>query len=139
MLLLLRPITEAEIEASYIDGVVRISPSSAAPPEAHLLPDTTAVLKVEQSERAARIMDLENTLRTLRREARDAERVLLVTVADEMSAVEEREAPTPFNTPRADVAPAAGSMEASSALLTERAGMACSRGSCFSVWYESDE
>ena len=122
MLPLRRPVTEAGIEESYINGVVRISLSSAAPPEAHLLSDTTAALKAEQSERAARITDLEETLRTLRREARDAERVLLVTIADEMSAVEEREAAIPFTAPRADVTPAAGSTEASGALLTEAGG-----------------
>jgi len=122
MLRLPRPVAQADIEASYIDGVVRISLSSAAPPEAHLLSDTTAALKAEQSERAARITDLEETLRTLLREARDAERVLLSTIADEMSAVEEREAPIPFNAPRADDAPAAGAMEASGALLAEAGG-----------------
>ncbi|KAJ1481573.1 hypothetical protein T484DRAFT_2718780 [Baffinella frigidus] len=126
MLRLPRPVASNDIEASYMDGVVRISLSStSAPPEAPLLSSATAALKAEQSERAARITDLEETLRTLRRDARDAERVLISAVSDEMRAIDQREEPIPFNASRADVAPAppaADSMEVSGALPTEASG-----------------
>lgn len=105
MLRLRRDVTHSDIEADFVDGVLRVSLVEGATAAAdHMLSETTAKLKAEQEQRVARIADVEEELRTLRREARDAEGVLRSAIAEERRAMEERTAPIAISAAQACLA-----------------------------------
>jgi predicted nucleic acid-binding protein len=90
MVRLSRDVEASDIEASYVDGVLRVTLAEGASSSQGQLLDATVALKADQEARLARVSDLEDALRTARREAHEAQVALCQALADERRAVEQR-------------------------------------------------